>query len=612
MISHTNTAEKSVAANRRPSTAAKISTQELSPQTQWTVPPALLAFALLLLAELFCFGSGIKSIGFYLDDWSMYSNLSFCAQDLLSQIGQALADGKVLIRPLEGPYFAILHYCFGTNPLGHHAINYVFEVFGAWFFYLALSKITGNKGVSLASSLIYLLYPNHDATHYWITASSVTVSLTLYTASLWQMTEAATSEGKKRLLWLGLSAFSFWLSVFNYESFLPMAALSFMACFYLLSDRLSNIAGFGKAFISSFIYSLPYALVIANMWVFQRFVLPALGQGYNRPLVFDAAYSWQVVKQGFNVSFSPHAFWTYWTWAGDYITNNFSISKLIVLGIFSALSFAVFFYMYSLKPTNTAPEAGKRLTMRSIISLAAMGFLTMVCSYTIFCIAPGYLPSLETTLNRVNSGAAIGASLIFAAGILLALKILQPSTPGQRATTLLLTSTSVCLLFTVCNWDLAKPWMASWKVQKHIREAIVQKSPSFRPGDSVLLANTPRYVLWSPVFDGVWDFQQLVQMDLKTRKVKAGVVSERMIIDPASNNLADISAGVQCAKYPFKRMFVFVPNPDQWFEINSAQEFINVIANKGLAFGLPVETIDKWRTQSKSTSSLLSNFVQLK
>jgi hypothetical protein len=53
--------------------------------------------------------------------------------------------------------------------------------------------------------------------------------------------------------------------------------------------------------------------------------------------------------------------------------------------------------------------------------------------------------------------------------------------------------------------------------------------------------------------------------------------------------------GFNCATYPFGRMFVLIPNKEEWIQVSSAQQFINLIEHEGMGFGLDKAMPKKWR-----------------
>jgi hypothetical protein len=132
-------------------------------------------------------------------------------------------------------------------------------------------------------------------------------------------------------------------------------------------------------------------------------------------------------------------------------------------------------------------------------------------------------------------------------------------------------------------------------MQKVIQDSLKNNATRFRSGDSIILANCPRYVMWAPLFDGVWDFQPMLQLTLKSRDIKGGVVSERLEIQ--GNELKDISRGVVCNTYDFNRLYIIIPPKGELVPVHNAEQFISVIEQRGFGFGLERSVIKKWRSQ---------------
>ena len=141
----------------------------------------------------------------------------------------------------------------------------------------------------------------------------------------------------------------------------------------------------------------------------------------------------------------------------------------------------------------------------------------------------------------------------------------------------------------------AWPWILSWQTQTAIRDSLVKQADRFHAGDSLILANCPRYVMWSPLFDGVWDFQPMLQLTLNNPSIKGGVVSERMEV--TTRELKDISRGVVCNTYLFDHLFVIIPPNGEIIPVKNAQEFISLIEARGFGFGLDRHVLNKWRRQ---------------
>jgi hypothetical protein len=545
------------------------------------VNDGLLSLIAFLLLEFLCFGLILNRIGFYMDDWSMYSNLHFGPKNFIDLTIECLKDPKVIIRPLEGPYFAALFTWFGGSPFGHHLVNALFEAFGAWFLYLGLHRVCHNKRFAFLASAIFLLYPNHDATHYWITASSATVSLTLYTLSFWQ---AVKGFQEKRISLVFLSAFSFLLSVFNYESFLPLFPFTFVCCLFIALD---NNAKKAKAALQTALYFSPYVIITVITWWYRRVFLPLVLPGSWTPAAgFDINHIVTVYREGFNDNLLLPAATFFVEQANKAIAAGVSPIEWLFFAL-ALLTTAATPFLLAKSETEIKPI--------TFAKLVVAGLITILSSYSIYGLALTYVPLLDTIINRINAGATIGSAMIIASVIFLLSQTFGRANGLAKTILPAILGGFLVGLFVLSNWGLSKPWIASWGVQKQIRSIIENKRASFKSGDTIVLANAPRYVMWAPLFDGVWDFQTMVRWCLNNKDINGCVVSERIVL--SKDDARDISRGYLCGTYPYKTMHLLTPGPETWYEVPSGEAFISIIENHGMHFGLDKTMPAKWRTQ---------------
>jgi len=132
-------------------------------------------------------------------------------------------------------------------------------------------------------------------------------------------------------------------------------------------------------------------------------------------------------------------------------------------------------------------------------------------------------------------------------------------------------------------------------VQRKV-QADLRAQGAVLPRDAgVLLINCPRYINWSPVFDGVWDFEKMLQLTLGRKDLIGTVASERLQFSDAE--VQDVSMGFVCGKYPISNLYVLLPDESRIYQIKTAEQCIDLIASKGRTFGLQQQAIDRWRAQ---------------
>src|ERR1700722_1300671 len=88
----------------------------------------LAVFIALIICQVIWFGPIIGKVGFYLDDWATFSDLSNGQQNWHSLLQVCLNDPRIVIRPLETFIFVGSWLTFHDQPWGHHFLNCCFEL----------------------------------------------------------------------------------------------------------------------------------------------------------------------------------------------------------------------------------------------------------------------------------------------------------------------------------------------------------------------------------------------------------------------------------------------------------------------------------------------------
>ncbi|MBC7999733.1 MAG: hypothetical protein IAF58_17400 [Leptolyngbya sp.] len=553
-----------------------------------------LVLGFLALLELITFGPFVKQIGFYLDDWLMLNTLHFGPQDLLGAFSNYfISDPKVIIRPIEVLHFGAAYFLFGNRPLGYHLLNGVFEIACAALLYFAIKRFSRSRLLAFLTAFAYVSYPIRDSTHYWILCSSVSLSLAFYLTSFIYSLKGAQ---EKKWKFYALSAVPFLISIYNYEVFMPLAGVSAVAVF-LFTFRTEKWVPSLKASVISF---LPLFLSGCSLFVYQRFIVPKLGVGYLHMLKVDPQQILHVISSGAILSSPFNAVPFFQSQVALHMTEPFTVVKSLALLLLLALG-AALTYLITRREQNQ-----NSLTVRNGLELGAIGLVAIITSLSIFGLNKEYEPTLMTLVNRIFTGAAFGWSCIFAgvfAGLLVAAKNILGQVKVEKVAipVLSLLVGLVGVYFTVTNWQLAQPWIASWRAQNGIYFLMKKQKGIHKSPDTIILTDCPRYVMWSPVFDGIWDFQSMTRLALEDPKIKAGVVSERL--EMGSNEMKDMSMGYTCATYPYERLFVFVPDIKQLLPVENGKQFVDIIEKHGEQTRLASGTLAKWRVQLSDSAN---------
>lgn len=549
-----------------------------------------LVVGFLALLEVITFGPFVKQVGFYLDDWLMLNTLHFGPQDLPGALANYfINDPKVIIRPFEVLHFGLAYFLFGNRPLGYHVLNGIFEIACAALIYFAFKRFTGSRLLAFLTAFSYVIYPIHDSTHYWILCSSVSLSLALYLGSF-----IYSLKGVQKNKWqfYVLAALPFLVSIYNYEVFMPLAGVSAVAVF-LYSLRTDKFLPSLKASAISF---LPLFLSGCSLFIYQRFIVPKLGIGYLHAVKIDPLQILHVITSGSILSSPFSALPFFQSQVSLHMTEPFALAKVCslvcIFGAGAALT-----YMMGRREYNT-------ITVRNGLELAAIGAVAIVTSLSIFGLNKEYEPTLMTLVNRIFTGAGLGWSCIFA-GIFALFVAGAHKFSGQKnmvrfALPLLAVAVgTVGAYLTVTNWQLSQPWVASWRAQNGIFFLMKQQKGIHKHPDTIILTDCPRYVMWCPVFDGIWDFQSMTRLALDDAKIRAGVVTERLVM--GKNEMKDMSMGYTCATYPYERLFVFVPDLKKLLPVNNGKQFVEVIEKHSAQTYLTEGTFPLWHKQLSQT-----------
>jgi len=511
----------------------------------------LFPFICLLLVEIITFGINAKHVGIYQDEWITLSQLHFIPHSLDKLIVECFWNPRILIRPLEALHFGPLFYFVGENPLWYHIVCYAWEFLGAWFLFLAVCRFIGDRSIALTAAVLFLLYPTHDVTHYEIVASSLTVSMSLFTASLWLYLKGIDENRYGYIVWSG---FAYFLSIYNYELCLPFVLL--YPLLYVLKQKTFPLSSNTlKTFV---VFQIPTVLVALSMVIYRRFLFN-IDLGYRYAMVYDLSNFLNVIWAGITVNLSLHSlkFCTYMLI--DALKEGLSAFSLACLFIAACSTFV------SLVKFPPLARKGQ------IFSLILFGTAALVLSYTIYGFSPEHKPVIDAWLNRVNEGGSLGACLIVTGFLALLRDYLLPAKAKQTIFAIVVSALTATLI--VIDWQFAKPWVVSWNAQKELIGFLKTRASEIHSGDSIIIGGIIRYTSkWVPVVDGVWDFRGLARTTLNNKKINATVVTERLFMTPDA--LIDRYGDIVLGTFPFKQMLLYAPNKRRWLRISSRQEFV--------------------------------------
>lgn len=563
----------------------------------------------LTIVELLVFLPIIAKVGYYLDDWATLAFLHFAPHgDTLWGLlrDYFINDSRVLIRPVEVLHFGLIYWFCGDGSYSYHASYLFMDIVSAYLCFLIFNRLSGKPALALAAALYFLLHPGHDSCRYWVLGASLGLSTLLMQLFMYCVLKAYDARSfARRWTFNGLAGLSYLTGLLNYESILPLVATPVMFLFVLAYKEAAGT--FGQRAVSGIKSALPTigvaALSVVLFVCYQRVLMPYWGLGYAHAVTLDPALMIKTVATGIQINLPGPALAFFCGQARaclDVITSS-EIWRLLAIAL-TIIVAQVWFIRADLAKNTESDLASRGLGPWSLIII---GCISVVATYSIFGLSPDYLPTYQTLVNRINIGATFALASIFM-GLLwfLTPEKIRALTKGLSAKSLAITSggaivvatTFTLVFFALTNWGLAKPWMVSWLTQTQVRNKLLALRDKIAPDACILLANCPRYVMWAPVYDGVWDFQNMSRIVLERDGAQCNVVSDRLQID--KDGLTDISYGFTCGKYPFSKLYLLIAPGDELVRVPDAQTFINLVDKKGRQFGLDDKVLATWREQA--------------
>jgi hypothetical protein len=548
---------------------------------------ALVALTYLICLELCIFGGSFARAGFFLDDWRTLAQFKFGPSDFWMGMHKYLVeDPRVLIRPLEAPYFALLYKLFGLKPAPYHFVNGAMEVISGFFLYMSVLRLTNSKATAFMCSVLFLVNPTHDATHYWMVCSSATLSLTLFMASFWAMLKAVADANNGLYV---VSAALLALSLFNYESCLALPLVMVVGAGLTVVRKDSVGAAIRKCVsVSSFLL-----IPVGAAFIYQRYLSSMIAFSWVKRIDGNGSYVLPTILQGLDIQ-------TPWALAGfiqkyliaDFLTGMNIGTLLLVagcVGVSSVLLAVLLAVENRAGPVALAPGW----------QLAGTGFLFAVLALAVFGLNSEYMPLMITIVNRVNLGASVGASMITASLIFALCQI------GRRFGAEKISMTLSCGLFTACvavfslsDRAFSHAWLASTVVQNRIREVMRSNAHLLQPGAGIVVSNCPRYVLWAPIADATWDLQPMLQIAANNDKIFATSISDRLQL--SQTGIRDLVFGKEIANIKYENMYSLEPHTAAIKRIRNAQGFIDMTQSTTKQMGIHQSVVDRWRKDLQS------------
>ncbi len=396
--------------------------------------------------------------------------------------------GAFAARPSGLIYFPILFRLFGLDAARYQAFYLWVDAAVAWNFYRLLVEEGVARSQALLAALFAALYPNHDATHHWMTDSAAPFALA---GVLWAVRgfRAAQRGGSRFRRWAAGFVYAF--SVLLYESSALLALLPAVLDFSDLRTEGRRASAAGSEALRRNV--APVAL-LAGAVAFQRAVVPALLSLESHPMSLSPSHAWHVFEAGFEITFLNRLCDMLFR-ATVYAGRSFGTGDFLIFVCF-ALPLAAWSFSWRRRLGDPAPR---------LLTLTATFF---VLGYVPYIFDAKYTPSIFDPTNRVNLTASLGGAAwwAWAAARLRASGRPQARSAGTAATCLLLCG------FLLADQVSGTQWASAARTQDQILSALVPRLRSVQGPANVLLYGAPDRVGSGSVFESMYDFDGALRL----------------------------------------------------------------------------------------------------
>ena len=432
------------------------------------VADALFLIAVVTLSAL----PYIGGLGFYSDDWAFFGHFHASNDQSIRGLFWALYDGDVITRqrPVQDLVLAALYSAFGLHALGYHLFNLAVLAAGAVLLYLVAREAGQPRWSALAVPAVWMLLPNASTDRFWVAAFQITVSMTLYLASVYAALRAVGARPSRVWAWSIVSAAAFVIAGLAYELVLPLAVVT-IALVVLQFRRLNGgDTAFGTARgrlswpIVATIVSLATVVVFKAVTTVRLSVEDGMASRVFH-LYLDAT------KLNFGKYIGGVPFILAWI-----ARHALDPVNLVAAALVGAIVFAWLWRVRS------APGSESR---RGAVALILFGLAVFVLGYAIFVTNSDTWFTSTSLGNRIGFTASAGVAAVIVGTVALFVSYLSP-----HASRIAFVS-SIALVAcagTLMVLTLADDWVEAYDAQQRIVRDLRTDLPSLEPRSAVLLS----------------------------------------------------------------------------------------------------------------------------
>jgi len=472
---------------------------------------------ILLLLEALCFGPYLFSTGFYLDD---YVFLHYVirdvgpngAPDLWAGI-RSFAQGGFWNRPAEILHYPLLICLGGMKPWVYRFVGLGMEALLGVFMFLVFRRLSGDEYLGLLASVFALVFPNHTATHLWMTTSAPVAAVVFVFASL-----ALHARGRR---WAAQALYL--AAMLEYE------AVAFFPALFV-AGRLARGGGLRAALRESW----PYAASLAVVVLYQRGFSSLFLEEATRPVRLSLGHFFLVYREGLACTLTRLP--------GLLAEALFGGASTFGVAAWTALVPLVLLVTGAL----SREAAGSPRQRGGAPALAAAAAVLFVVSYVPYALTGTYVPTLTGMMSRVNFGAGIAAGMALAAfcGVLPARR---RGIPVRAAVVALLLAAIV-----VMQWDAGAKWSRAWRVQQ---QTVADIRAALPPGPAtVVLTRMPSNYHGGMIFRTTYDITRALWFALGRKDVRGDwYLGGRFEAD----GVAVVNGQGAVHRYPYRNLYFY-------------------------------------------------------
>lgn len=481
-----------------------------APRARGLAAPLILAVGAFL-----CYGGPVvRRLGFYHDDWPLIETMAFHGGGLWELVRFQFAHSAFLFRPGSVFCWTIPFLAFGASPVPWHLLAMAFT----WALGLTVDGTLRDLGLprraSLLAALLFMAFPNKDATLFWpATALTVTPSI-LFFLLAYRLHLRRVARGGAALLAASCLLLIMSLCIYEQTFFLlPLWLVVPGLVDEPAAARLRRGIGWGAAAVALFA-------------LYKFGVAPRL-MPYNKTVVLSPKHALFVAYMSVRAFADPRWFvyLLQLAWAGVR-WNPFVSLAAVLLPVWAWRA--------------TGDDEGAATAPRAVVLWGAGVF---VLAYLPLCFSD-YAPSAYDHMNRLNELPALGVAA--------ALCGWAAASTGRARSVALALATSFCLLV---SGAFAEVWAESYHRQLAVRDAVIGQP--WPEGKTVLVVLPELYAARkAPVFLSGYDVSAAIHLwtgrldrdavtyTQWTRVTPDGIALIAKTIPYASTALLDMSDGV--------------------------------------------------------------------